>query len=259
MKSVGWVVFALAALVVSGCSDKKNEKAEYETGLKKLTITDKVPGKGREATKEDTVYVLYKGTFIKDGKQFDSNMDDPEASMPYPVQLQFGGVIKGWMEGLPGIKEGATRVLDVPYTDAYGVTGSDKIPPKADLRFEIKCLYVLKESEKNVIESVDNKPGTGAKAKEGDTVTIHYRGTYLTGKQWDNSRERGDPVTFALKITDECMPGLIYGIQGMKAGGTRTLVLPPSMAFGMTGSESVKGNQPVKIVVELLKVNGQGA
>lgn len=259
MKSLGLAVVVAVALTLCGCDGKKGEKSEYDTGLKKLTTKDTVVGTGREATKDDAVFVLYKGTFIKDGKQFDSNMDDPESSMPFMVQFKYGGVIQGWLDGIPGMKEGGTRIIDIPYKDAYGDTGRDKIPPKADLRFEIKLLYVLKDSEKNVIDSVDTKVGSGPVAKEGDTVTIHYKGTYLSGKQWDNSRERGDPVTFPLKITEEGMPGLIYGIQGMKAGGVRTLVLPPSMAFGMSGSESVKGNQPIKIVVELLKVNGAGA
>lgn len=258
MRFVGGSALAVMSLLLVGCQGGgASAKSEYDTGLKELVKKDTVVGKGREAAENDVVFVLYRGTFIKDGKQFDANMDDVESKVPFSFAIGQGGVIEGWEKGVVGMKEGGTRMLDIPHKLAYGDAGRDKIPPKADLRFEIKVLYVLKKSEEGVYDVFDDKVGTGPAAKSGDTVTIHYVGTYLTGKVWDDSRERGKPETFPLKVTDEAMPGLIAGIEGMKVGGKRTLVIPPQLAFGAGGTTAVNGNQPLKIVVDLLQVNGK--
>lgn len=258
MRFAGIAAFAITSLLLVACNggDKK-VKSEYDTGLKELTSKDTVEGKGRTVAEKDVVFVLYRGTFIKDGKQFDSNMDNAESKLPLTFAVGQGGVIKGWEEGVIGMKEGGTRELDIPSKLAYGEAGRDGIPPNSDLHFVIKLLYVLKKDEQGVYDLNDDKVGSGSVAKEGDSVTIHYVGTYLTGKVWDDSRERGKEVTFPLKVTAESMPGLIAGIQGMKVGGKRTLVLPPQLVFGMAGTDSVQGNQPVKIVVDLLAVNGK--
>jgi FKBP-type peptidyl-prolyl cis-trans isomerase len=258
MRFVGCSAVAVMSLLLAGCNGgDAGAKSEYDTGLKELKIKDTVVGTGRTAEKNDVAFVLYRGTFVKDGKQFDANMDDVESKVPLSFAIGAGGVIKGWEEGIIGMKEGGTRELDVPYKLAYGVAGRDKIPPKSDLHFEIKLLFVLKKGEEGVYDLNDNKVGTGAVAAKGDTVTIHYVGTYLTGKVWDDSRERGNPETFPLVVTDEAMPGLIAGIEGMKVGGKRTLVIPPQLAFGAAGTQAVEGNQPVKIVVDLLAVKGK--
>lgn len=245
---------------MAGCNGgKKAENHTHDTGLKELKTEDTVVGMGLEAKTGDTAYVLYRGTFLSDGKQFDANMDDVESKMPFSFPIGAGAVIKGWDEGVVGMKEGGTRIISVPYELAYGASGSESIPPRADLKFEVKLLFLGRTNDDGRYDFNDDKVGSGPAAKIGDKVEINYVGTYLTGKQWDSSYERGKTVTFPLEITNECMPGLIYGIEGMKAGGKRTLVLSPSMAFGMGGTEVVQGNQPVKIVVELVSVNGAGA
>ncbi len=257
MRFVGCSALAVASLLLVGCQDSAAKKSEYDTGLKALVKKDNVVGTGREAAVNDMVFVLYRGTFIKDGKQFDANMDDVESKLPLSFVIGAGGVIKGWEDGIVGMKEGGTRELDIPSKLAYGVAGRDKIPPNSDLHFEVKLLYVLKKTDEGVYDLFDDKVGTGPVANAGDTVTIHYVGTYLTGKVWDDSRERKKSVTFPLTVTPEAMPGLIAGIEGMKVGGKRTLVIPPKLAFGMSGTQHVTGDQPVKIVVDLLEVNGK--
>ncbi|MFM9872411.1 MAG: FKBP-type peptidyl-prolyl cis-trans isomerase, partial [Fimbriimonadaceae bacterium] len=201
MRFAGYASMAVVSLLLVGCQGgDKSEKSEYDTGLKTLVKKDTVEGKGRAVAENDVVFVIYRGTFVKDGKQFDANMDDVESKLPLSFAVGQGGVIKGWEEGVVGMKEGGTRELDIPHKLAYGDAGRDKIPPKADLHFEIKLLYVLKKGEEGVYDVFDDKVGSGAVAKEGDTVTIHYLGTYLTGKVWDDSRQRKQ-VTFPLKVT----------------------------------------------------------
>lgn len=252
-------VIGLLALTAVGCQGKEAVKSEFDTGLKELKKIDEKVGAGREVVAGDTVYVLYRGTLLKNGSQFDANMDDPTAAAPFSFTAgPTGSVIKGWQDGIVGMKEGGRRILEIPHAQGYGAAGSgEKIPPNADLKFEIELLYVLKESERGVYDVSDQKVGTGAEVKEGDTVTIEYKGTYLSGKVFDDSRERGEPLVFKVEDSPEAMPGLIVGIQGMKVGGKRTLVLPPDLAFGLAGTESVQGNQPIKIEIDLIKVNGK--
>ncbi len=252
-----WPIVALAIFGLSGCGSS-NPEAEMEALVKnaKVKITDVEEGTGRTAEEGDTIYVLYRGTF-PDGKQFDTNMDDVESQMPFAFTLGAGMVIRGWDQGLIGMKEGGTRKLEIPWPLAYGPTGNESIPPKADLNFDVKLLYVSKKDEKGVFDVYDNKVGTGPQATEGSTVEIHYVGTYLTGKMFDDSRKRGEPVKFVLNEDSEAVRGVVAAVEGMRVGGTRTVVLPPELAFGEAGSESVQGSQPLKLVIDLISVNGQ--
>ncbi|MEO6418101.1 MAG: FKBP-type peptidyl-prolyl cis-trans isomerase, partial [Polyangiaceae bacterium] len=78
---------------------------------------------------------------------------------------------------------------------------------------------------------VDSQVGTGAEAKSGDTVKIHYTGTLKDGgKEFDSSRSRG-PFEFKLG-TGMVIKGFDRGIMGMKVGGKRTLTIPPELAYG---------------------------
>jgi peptidylprolyl isomerase len=255
MRLMAFLPMAVVCAALAGCADKAKDEA-FSTGLKELKKTDTVEGKGRVAEKGDTVYVLYRGSLLKTGLVFEAPLDDPSANLPYAVPLGQGQVVQGWDEGIVGMKEGGTRILEIPAKMGYGSVGSgEKIPGNADLKFEIQLLFVVKKSDPDVYDFADNTVGTGAEAKDGDTVKIHYVGTYLSGKQWDNSRERGDAVTVKLANGGDLITGLVAGIPGMKVGGKRTLVLPPNLVFGLAGSQHIQGNQPVKVVVELLAVN----
>lgn len=255
-KSYTAVGIALCLMMVS-CSPGGGSKPSAESSAK-VKITDIEVGTGREAKEGDYALVLYRGTLAKDGKQFDTNMDDLESQLPYGFGVGAGQVIKGWDEGIPGMKEGGTRKLEIPWELAYGKDGDgDKIPPKANLNFEVKLLFVMKQDEKGIFDYNDNKVGTGAEAVAGSTVEVHYVGTYLTGKVWDDSRKRGKTVSFVLEKESDAIPGMVAGVTGMKVGGQRTLVLPPSLVFGPYGNANIQGNQPVKIVVDLISVNGK--
>lgn len=79
----------------------------------------------------------------------------------------------------------------------------------------------------------DDVVGTGREVKEGDTVTVHYVGAAAsTGKVFDSSWSRGEPLTFPL---DGVIEGWSKGLIGMKEGGRRTLVIPAAMAYGNGG------------------------
>ena len=100
----------------------------------------------------------------------------------------------------------------------------------------------------------DVKKGTGAEAKAGDTVVVHYTGTLLDGTKFDSSLDRGQPFTFVLGNGD-VIQGWDQGIVGMQAGGQRKLTIPPDLAYGERGAGGViPPNASLVFVVELLEI-----
>jgi FKBP-type peptidyl-prolyl cis-trans isomerase FkpA len=141
-------IFALTGVTV-GCSKRVEEPPQSEfkpteapplpPGPEKLEIVDDVVGTGPESKKGDTVKVHYTGTLLN-GKQFDSS----RGKDPFQVTIGQGQVIKGWDEGLPGMKVGGKRTLTIPWQLAYGEKGSGAtIPPKAALKFEVELMEIV--------------------------------------------------------------------------------------------------------------------
>lgn len=89
------------------------------------------------------------------------------------------------------------------------------------------------------LEVKDLEEGTGASAKAGDVVSVNYVGVnYKTGKEFDASWSRGEPFTFTLGA-GEVIPGWDQGVEGMKVGGRRELIIPPELGYGSAGSPPV--------------------
>jgi peptidylprolyl isomerase len=95
--------------------------------------------------------------------------------------------------------------------------------------------------------------GRGASAAASSTVVVQYVGAdYTTGKDFDSSWQRGQEATFPLSGV---VRGFAQGIVGMKAGGRREIVIPPSLGYGATGSPpAVAPNETLVFVVDLLSV-----
>jgi FKBP-type peptidyl-prolyl cis-trans isomerase len=132
------IAFAgLSQAVLHGGDKKKEEKViTTNSGLKYI---DMVEGTGKTAAAGDTVDVHYTG-WLKDGKKFDSSVD---RGKPFSFRLGAKMVIKGWDEGVAGMKEGGKRKLIIPSDLAYGAKGAGNvIPPDAELTFEVELLKV---------------------------------------------------------------------------------------------------------------------
>ena len=106
------------------------------------------------------------------------------------------------------------------------------------------------------LEIKEIEAGTGAEAKAGDEVSVQYIGVdYESGKEFDSSWSRGaEPFTFGLGA-GQVIPGWDQGVEGMKVGGRRELIIPPELAYGEAGSPPAIGpNETLIFVIDLLAV-----
>ncbi|WP_203338381.1 FKBP-type peptidyl-prolyl cis-trans isomerase [Nocardioides limicola] len=98
--------------------------------------------------------------------------------------------------------------------------------------------------------------GDGAEATAGSTVSVHYVGVaHSTGEEFDASYNRGTPLQFRLGV-GQVISGWDTGVQGMKVGGRRQLVIPPHLGYGDRGAGGViKPGETLIFVVDLLAVS----
>ncbi|WP_437820625.1 FKBP-type peptidyl-prolyl cis-trans isomerase [Sorangium sp. So ce1078] len=100
----------------------------------------------------------------------------------------------------------------------------------------------------------DLKEGTGAEAKHGQLVTVHYVGTLTDGSKFDSSRDRGQGFSFKLGA-GQVIKGWDQGVAGMKIGGLRKLTIPPELGYGARGFPPViPPNSTLIFEVELLSL-----
>jgi peptidylprolyl isomerase len=217
-----------------------------------LVVTDLTEGTGTAAATGDTLVVHYVGVRSADGTEFDNSYD---RGTPFPVTLGVGQVIKGWDEGLVGIKTGGRRQLDIPADLAYGDTppGTDVIQPGDALSFVIDAVAIIPKPDPADAPDVSIAPtpnqteqtftdlivGDGAGIEPGQTVVVQYLAfSAADGTQLDSSWESGTPLTFvpgAAKLP----PGLEKAVDGMKVGGRRQVVIPFADAFGEAGNPNL--------------------
>lgn len=138
MKSMRMIVLALLALLMTlplAAEEKKPEVVTTPSGLKYEILQE---GSGDVAEPGETVKVHYTG-WLTNGKKFDSSVD---RGKPFSFPLGKGRVIKGWDEGVAGMKVGEKRKLTIPPQLAYGKRGAGNglIPPNSTLIFEVEFL-----------------------------------------------------------------------------------------------------------------------
>jgi len=103
------------------------------------------------------------------------------------------------------------------------------------------------------LEITDIWDGNGKVAGVGDTVEVHYVGVaYSSGEEFDASWSRGEPLRFKLGV-GQVIEGWDKGVQGMKVGGRRKLVIPPAMGYGDRGAgRQIKGGETLIFVCDLV-------
>jgi peptidylprolyl isomerase len=132
-------------------------------------------------------------------------------------------------------------------SESAGSAGSTKSKPKVEIPEGEPPTELVTEE---IVE------GEGAEAKKGDEVTVQYVGVgYESEEQFDASWDRGEPFPFTLGAKS-VIPGWEQGVEGMKEGGRRKLIIPPELAYGERGAPPAIGpNETLVFVVDLVSVN----
>jgi FKBP-type peptidyl-prolyl cis-trans isomerase len=266
------VVVAVIAGVYDGgrnMSDGSNgsiddpDLKEAEPGVRYRDIKE---GSGEACPEGGTVKVFYAG-WLADGVEFDSNKKSKTSSEFKLIEGQ-GGVIPGWVAGIPGMKAGGIRKLVIDPGKAYGNRASGKIPPNSTLIFEVELVSAtpgprprrspaptdlnklvdgtLPTAEDPNLKTIggkglkyrDIKEGDGALVTAGAGVLVDYIGwRFGDGVKFDSSWG-GTPLAANLLPAAPragVIAGWQEGIPGMKVGGIRKIVIPPGLAYGATG------------------------
>jgi FKBP-type peptidyl-prolyl cis-trans isomerase FkpA len=137
--SMGVLLLVVVGVVYIALTGQNRDTIEQAAPpVTELMIEDIVIGDGQEAKIGDTVSVHYTG-WLLDGTKIDSSHD---RNQPFEFTIGEGRVIRGWDEGLPGMRPGGKRQLTIPPNMAYGPTGTGSIPPNATLIFEVELLEI---------------------------------------------------------------------------------------------------------------------
>ncbi len=106
--------------------------------VEQLEVEDTIVGAGEEVKPGATITAHYTGALVADGTIFQSSIDFGE-----PISFGLGQVIKGWTDGVPGMKVGGTRRLTIPAEQAYGASSpAPNIPANSDLVFDIELVAI---------------------------------------------------------------------------------------------------------------------
>ncbi|NVO03321.1 MAG: FKBP-type peptidyl-prolyl cis-trans isomerase [Bacteroidetes bacterium] len=117
----------------------------------------------------------------------------------------------------------------------------------------IKDNKINAKPTKSGLYYIELKKGTGAKAENGKTVSVHYTGFFLDGSKFESSLDRGTPIDFPLGQKN-VIPGWEEGISMMKVGGKAKLIIPSELAYGPQGKQPIMPYTPLVFEVELVGV-----
>jgi peptidylprolyl isomerase len=144
----------------------------------------------------------------------------------------------------------APGVQVAPSAGSTGTTASTPTVPSALSKQPV--VAVPKGPPPNHVVAKDLITGNGSPVTPAATVTVNYVGVlYKNGKQFDSSWSRGQPATFPLA---GLIRGWSEGMVGMRVGGRRELIIPPSLAYGKAGRQGIPPNSTLVFVVDLLSV-----
>ncbi len=236
---------------------------EISKGLKAY---DEKQGTGKPAIPGASLKTHYTGWLLS-GRKFGSSKD---LSKPLEVVLGNGKLIKGWEEGLEGMREGGVRWLRVAPAMGYGAKAYTMIPSNSVLIFRVELVEA--EVDSAIIEKMDFFPdtttltlengseglryaivkqGEGEPARSGSTVRVHYTGWLTNGHKFDSSRDRNQALKFPLG-GGHVIRGWDLGIVGMLPGEKRILIVPPGLGYGSRGQRSIPGGSTLIFAVEYL-------
>jgi peptidylprolyl isomerase len=182
------------------------------------------------------------------GLQIDRS--DPEHPVGYV--LWSGRVMRGWDEGVAGMRVGEKRRLILPPELLYGRYPGSVTLPAETLQFDVELVGVLPG-----VRVTTDAPGRGSIARPGDTVQVHFRAFLgAAATAYDSSYDRGKPIEFRIGA-GEVIQGWELGVIGMSEGETRTIEIPSYLGYGDRGAAGViPPDAKLRYIIELVKVTG---
>ena len=194
-----------------------------------------------------------------------------EDKFSYTVGYQFGSQFKegGYaynidavVMGIEDVNKGNPLKLTMGQMDsAMGATNAviaTKRQQEAEANLVKVKEYLDQNAKKEGIKTLASglqykilQEGTGAKPTSMDTVRVHYRGTFMDGKEFDNSYTRGEPAVF---LIENVIPGWKEAIPLMKVGSKWQLFVSPDLGYGPNGYGNIPGNALLIFEVELLEI-----
>lgn len=243
------------------------EKKTTASGLQYIMVEQAQNPQAPKAENGATVSVHYTG-FLDGEKIFDSSI---ERGNPISFTLGEGRVIKGWEEGIRLMHVGDKMRLIIPPHLGYGPNGAGGvIPPNATLYFDVELVNVKTPTKpwnlaglktdtlstpsglKYIVVEKSKNPDA-KKAENGKTVEVHYIGFLENGKVFDNSIDRGNPISFQLGI-GQVIKGWDEGIGLMQTGDKFRLIIPSELGYGAAGNAGIPPNATLFFDVELTDV-----
>lgn len=242
------------------------DKMKWRDGAKGLKIFDEKVGTGKPAMVGTILKTHYTG-WLQSGRKFGSSKD---MGKTFDVVLGAGKLIKGWEQGMDGMREGGVRWLKVSPAMGYGAAAYSMIPSNSTLVFRVEL--VSSEVDPEVAEKMDFfpdttsltfeygseglryaiiKPGEGEPAKTGSVARVHYTGWMTNGYKFDSSRDREQPFSFPLG-GGKVIRGWELGVAGMLPGEKRILIVPPGLGYGSRGAGPIPGGATLIFAVEYL-------
>ncbi len=253
---------SLLFLIFSFWSCKDQRTTITDDGLE---ITDTEIGTGEQADASDFLTIHFRGS-LEDGSVFESTFERGE---PIVIQVGTGQLpIKGWDDGMIGMREGGKRSLVIPPNLAFGEEGIDGfIPGGENIYMDIELISIMKppkpweynktelETNESGLQYFIHEEGNGTKPDAGDMVSVHYSGYLENGNLFDSSTLRDQPFVFQVG-QGQVIPGWDEGLLDMSIGEKRTLVIPPELGYGETGAGAViPPNSTLIFDVELIEIN----
>lgn len=279
----GVVMFGGPSSKLSDGSDVRDPDPELKEASPGVQFRDLKAGVGEECPEGAKVKVHYTG-WTQDGNVFDSSRTRGKVA-----EFSLDEVVKGWAEGIPGMKKGGVRKLVIAPEKGYGNQRKEGIPPNSTLTFEVELLGftapaqarikarprrvpipkdlskqsdgALPTAEDANLKAIgtaglmyrDLKVGDGPEVRRGADVVMDYIGWLKSdGSVFDSSFKRSEAFRSEL---GGLIAGWQEGVPGMKVGGVRKLVIPADMAYGANPRPGIPANSVLVFEIEVLGAN----
>ncbi len=259
--SIRLLAAAACTTLLLACSSKKEEKVELTTDAQKFGYSIGIDlGKSlKPVEKHIDVPALKQG--LDDIAQALTKIDEAKAALAKDPDNESLKKALAEAEKMPAVKISAEDREAVKNTVSKTMQ-EEQLKAREEAATKSKdegAKFLAENAKKEGVKTTASglqyevlKEGTGTSPTKEDKVTVHYKGTLLSGEEFDSSYSRGEPVTFPL---GNVIPGWTEGVQLMKPGAKYKFYIPSELAYGERGAGVKIGpNQTLIFEVELLEV-----